>query len=140
MATCLSLLTISILVVVSQADSLNTQEDLAGTMVRQERSLHVEVLPSAPVLSEAWEEVENPEFLLVREATDKRSRNKRSPETQSWKYQNFCKDLPALVCREFHAIIRKSYSKGVSLKLICLNFKGISFQIRMSDNLHFVFI
>ena len=79
MATCLSLLTIPLLIVVSQADQLSFQEDLTGTLTKQKRSLHVEVLPSAPVLSEAWEEVENPEFLLVREAPDKRSRNKRSP-------------------------------------------------------------
>ena len=57
--------------------SVNIQSD-SGTMTKQKRSLHVEVLPSAPVLSEAWEEVENPEFLLVREAPDKRGRNKRS--------------------------------------------------------------
>ena len=50
---------------VSQADPMNIQEDLTSTM---NKSLHVEVLPSAPVLSEAWEKVENPEFLLVREA------------------------------------------------------------------------
>ena len=71
--TCLSLLTIYLLIVVSQADPMNIQEDLTGTMTKQARSLHVEVLPSAPVFSEAWEEVENSVFLLVREAPDKRS-------------------------------------------------------------------
>ena len=79
MVTCLSLLTIIILAMDIMAEPVDIQEALTGAMSKQKRSLHVEVLPSAPVLGEAWEEVENPEFLLVREAPDKRSRSKRSP-------------------------------------------------------------
>ena len=76
---------------------MNIKEDLAGTMTNQKRSLHVEVLPSAPVLSEAWEEVENPEFLLVREATDKRIRNKRSPFNMERMREHLMKRDPGYV-------------------------------------------
>merc|ERR1712106_514857 len=79
MVTCFYFLTISLLVVNTMAEPVDIQEAITIAMSKQKRSLHVEVLPSAPVLSEAWEEVENPEFLLVREGPDKRSRGKRSP-------------------------------------------------------------
>ena len=97
MTTCLSLVTIFFLVVVSQSDPMNIQDDLTGTMTKPKRSLHVEVLPSAPVLSEAWEEVENPEFLLVREAPDKRSRNKRSPFNMERMREHLMKRDPGYV-------------------------------------------
>jgi hypothetical protein len=97
MATYLSLLTISRLIVVSLADPMNIQDDLTGTMTEQKRSLHVEVLPSAPVLSEAWEEVENPEFLLVREAPEKRSRNKKSPFNMERMREHLMKRDPGYV-------------------------------------------
>ena len=96
MAACLSLLTISLLILVSHADCMNIQAD-SGTMTKQKRSLHVEVLPSAPVLSDAWEEVENPGFLLVREATDKRSRNKRSPFNMERMREHLMKRDPGYV-------------------------------------------
>ena len=97
MATCFSLLTILLLIAVSQADPMNILDDLTGTMTKQKRSLHVEVLPSAPVLSKAWEEVENPKFLLVREATDKRSRNKRSPFNMERMREHLMKRDPGYV-------------------------------------------
>ena len=97
MTTSLSLVTIFFLIVVSQSDPMNIQEDLTGTVTKQKRSLHVEVLPSAPVLSEAWEEVENPEFLLVREAPDKRSRNKRSPFNMERMREHLMKRDPGYV-------------------------------------------
>merc|ERR1711892_987972 len=78
MLTCFSLLTISLVVVNTIAQPVDVQEAITSAMSKQKRSLHVEVLPSAPLLGDAWEEVENPEFLLVREAPDKRSRGKRS--------------------------------------------------------------
>merc|ERR1711874_2046 len=77
MLRCLSILAIPLLAVLAVSEE---PEGLAQATPRQKRSLHVELLPAAPVLSEAWQEVENPEFLLVREAPDKRSRSKRSPE------------------------------------------------------------
>ena len=52
---------------------------------------------SAPVLSEAWEEVENPVFLLVREAPDKRSRNKRSPFNMERMREHLMKRDPGYV-------------------------------------------
>ena len=97
MATCLSLLTILLLLAVSHSDPMNILDDLTATMTKQKGSLHVEVLPSAPVLSEAWEEVENPEFLLVREATDKRSRNKRSPFNMERMREHLMKRDPGYV-------------------------------------------
>ena len=60
---------------VSQSDLMNTLDDPSGIMTKQKRYLQVEVLD----LIEAWEEVVDPDFLLVSEAPDKRSRNKRSP-------------------------------------------------------------
>ena len=48
----------------------------------EKKSLHVSRLPSPPVLTEAWVQVDNPEFLLVRESLDKRS--KRDPGYVAW--------------------------------------------------------
>ena len=79
------------------AEPVDIQEALTGAMSKQKRSLHVEVLPSAPVLSEAWEEVENPEFLLVREAPDKRSRSKRSPFNMERMREHLMKRDPGYV-------------------------------------------
>ena len=53
---------------------MNTQDDSTCIMTKHKRYLQVDL-----DLSEAREEVEDPDFLLVREAQDKRSRNKRSP-------------------------------------------------------------
>ena len=97
MAKYLSLITIPLLIVVIQCGPKNTQVDLTGIATKQKRSLHVEVLPSAPVLSEAWEEVENPEFLLVREAPDMRSRNKRSPFNMERMKEHLMKRDPGYV-------------------------------------------
>ena len=58
-------------------DPMDPEESSPPMISLAKKSLHVELLPGAPVLSDAWEEVDNPEFLLVREAPDKRSRSKR---------------------------------------------------------------
>merc|ERR1712128_319189 len=97
MVTCLALLTIFILAMDIMAEPVDISEALTGTMSKQKRSLHVEVLPSAPILSEAWEEVENPEFLLVREGPDKRSRGKRSPFNMERMREHLMKRDPGYV-------------------------------------------
>ena len=48
----------------------------------EKKSLHVSRLPSPPVLGEAWVQVDDPEFLLVRESLNKRS--KRDPGYVPW--------------------------------------------------------
>ena len=79
MIKCLPLLVIFFLfAAVMIADPTYPEEGLSGTISRMKRSLHVELLSGAPVLSDAWQEVDNPEFLLVREVPDKRSSSRRS--------------------------------------------------------------
>ena len=97
MVTCCALLTIVILAMGIMAEPVDISEALTGAMPKKKRSLHVEVLPSAPVLSVAWEEVENPEFLLVREAPDKRSRSKRSPFNMERMREHLSKRDPGYV-------------------------------------------
>ena len=78
MIKCLPILALSLICVGVFADPTDPEESLLGKISRMKKSLHVELLPGAPVLSDSWQEVDNPEFLLVREAPDKRSRTKRS--------------------------------------------------------------
>ena len=78
---------------VSQADSFDNEVDVS----KQKRSLHVEMLPSAPVLSDAWTEVDDPEFLLVRESLDKRSRGKRSSSSMERMREHLMKRDPGYV-------------------------------------------
>ena len=102
MLSCRSLLTLFLLTArttpqVTQADPMDDQDDLTHSFTKQKRSLHVEMLPSAPVLSEAWQEVDDPEFLLVREAPDKRSRSKRSPLSMERMREHLMKRDPGYV-------------------------------------------
>ena len=78
MIKCLPFLAMSVLVGGMIAYPTDPEEGLPGTISLMKKSLHVELLPGAPVLSDSWQEVDNPEFLLVREAPDKRSRTRRS--------------------------------------------------------------
>ena len=74
----LPLLGLSLLVVRKIANSTDSEEGLPGIIPRMKGSLYVELLSDAPALNNAWQEVDNPKSLLVREAPDKISRSRRS--------------------------------------------------------------
>ena len=74
MIKCLPFLAMSVLVGGMIAYPTDPEEGLPGTISLMKRSLHVELLPGAPVMNNSWQEVDNPEFRLVREAPDKRNR------------------------------------------------------------------
>ena len=97
MIKCLPFLAMSVLVGGMIAYPTDPEEGLPGTIPLMKRSLHVELLPGTPVLNNSWQEVDNPEFRLVREAPDKRNRRlsldttndtnnlvKRSPSYVGW--------------------------------------------------------
>ena len=68
MIKCLPFLALFVLVGGMIAYPTDPEEGLPGTIPLMKRSLHVELLPGAPVLNDSWQEV------LVREAPNKRNR------------------------------------------------------------------